>query len=209
MKKLDLAIQHIINNDNQLSTIIKKFGKCNIQKQRNYLNAIINSIIGQQLSTNVAQKISERFFNKFGTKIDIAKILSEDNTTFKNIGLSDSKIKYIKDLCLNIQNKTVSLKKLNKKTDQEIIDELTKVKGIGIWTAQMFLIFTLGRLNVLANTDLGIRKGVQLIYNLKELPSFEQITEISVKNNWNPYNTVACIYIWKFLDNYKETKLKD
>ncbi len=209
MSEINKAIEHIINNDNQLSTIIKKFGKCNIQKHSNYLKAIISSIIGQQLSIYAANKISQRFFEKFGTKIKISEILAEDVESLKKIGLSNSKIKYIKDLCFNIDNKTVSLKNLNKKTDQEIIDELTKVKGIGIWTAQMFLIFTLGRLNVLANTDLGIRKGIKLIYGLAELPSFDEVTQLSVKNNWNPYNTIACIYIWKYLDNNNETKLKE
>ncbi len=206
MSEINKAIEHIINNDNQLSTIIKKFGKCNIQKHRNYLKAIIRSIIGQQLSMHAANKISERFFNAFGEDINTNEVIIADRDLLKKIGLSDSKIKYIKDLCLNIENKNVSLKNINKKSDTEIIEELTKVKGIGIWTVQMFLIFTLGRLNVLADTDLGIRKGIKLIYGLSDLPTFEQVRQISDKNNWNPYNTIACIYIWKYLDNKPETK---
>ncbi|HPN37431.1 MAG TPA: hypothetical protein PL041_03445 [Melioribacteraceae bacterium] len=205
MNEIDKATNHLIKNDKQLSTIIKKFGKCNIQKHKDYLKAIIRSIIGQQLSINAANKISERFFLHFGTNINTAEIIATDNQILKGIGLSNSKINYIKDLCLNIENKTVSLKDINKKTDEQIILELIKVKGIGIWTVQMFLIFTLGRLNVLANTDLGIRKGIKMIYGFKELPTFEEVTEISRQNNWNPYNTIACIYIWKYLDNNTET----
>ncbi len=204
MKQLNIAINHLSKNDNTLSTIIKKFGKCNIQKDTNYLKAIISYIIGQQLSLTAASKINQRFWNKFGEKPNLDDIINTDTKTFKEIGLSQAKIVYVKDLCVKIKNKVVSLKGISKKTDEEIIAELTKVKGIGIWTAHMFLIFTLGRLNVLASKDLGIKKGIKLIYNLTELPTESEVEEIAVKNKWNPYNTVACIYIWKYLD--KATK---
>lgn len=204
MKQLNIAINHLSKNDNTLSTIIKKFGKCNIQKDTNYLKAIISYIIGQQLSLTAASKINHRFFNKFGQKPNLEEILNTDIQVFKDIGLSQSKIVYIKDLCVKIKNKIVSLKGISKKTDEEIISELTKIKGIGIWTAHMFLIFTLGRLNVLASKDLGIKKGIKLLYNLNALPTEREVEELAAKNNWNPYNTVACIYIWKYLD--KATK---
>lgn len=195
------GIEHLIINDKQLSTIIKKFGKCNIPKHRNYLNALLSAIIGQQLSIKAAAKISERFNNYFGIKPDPKIIVETEDSIIQQLGLSKAKTKYVKDLCTKIIKKELSLTGINSKTDEEVINILTKVKGIGVWTAQMFLIFTLGRLNVLASGDLGIRKGVMNIYNLSSLPTPEEVEIISNDNNWNPYNTIACIYIWKNLDN--------
>lgn len=195
------GIEHLIINDKQLSTIIKKFGKCNIHKHRNYLNALLSAIIGQQLSIKAAAKINERFNNYFGKKPDPNVIVATDNSIIQQLGLSKAKTQYVKDLCSKIIKKELSLVGMNSKTDEEVINALTKVKGIGLWTAQMFLIFTLGRLNVLASGDLGIRKGVMNLYNLSSLPSPEEVENISNNNNWNPYNTLACIYIWKYLDN--------
>ncbi len=195
------GIEHLIINDKQLSTIIKKFGKCNIHKHRNYLNALLSAIIGQQLSIKAASKINERFNNYFGMKPDPKEIVLTDDLIIQKLGLSKAKTQYVKDLCIKIIKKELSLAGINSKTDEEVIETLTKVKGIGVWTAQMFLIFTLGRLNVLASGDLGIRKGVMNIYKLSTLPTPEDVEIIAKENNWNPYNTIACIYIWKNLDN--------
>ncbi|MFH0735613.1 MAG: DNA-3-methyladenine glycosylase 2 family protein [bacterium] len=198
---IEQGIQHLINNDKQLSTIIKKFGKCNIQPHRNYLNALLHSIIGQQLSVKAADCINKRFTEHFGLKPKPQEILEAEDLTIRQLGLSRAKTIYVKDLCSKLTSKQLVLKNFDQKTDEEIIELLTKVKGIGIWTAHMFLIFTLGRLNVLPINDLGIRKGVQKTYCLENLPTENEVKKISFENNWNPFNTIACIYIWKNLDN--------
>ena len=108
--------------------------------------------------------------------------------------------KYVKDLAKQIIDKKISLKNIGAKSDEEIIDTLTKVKGIGPWTTHMFLMFVLGRKNILPTGDLGIKKAIMLNYNLKNLPTGEDISKLSKKNNWNPYNTYACMYLWKSID---------
>ncbi len=197
----ELGVQHLINNDKQLSTIIKKFGKCNIQSHRNYLNALLSAIIGQQLSVKAAACIKNRFIEHFGKQPKPKDILDTDDLVIRQFGLSKAKVIYVKDLCSKIINKQLTLKNIDLKTDEEIIDALTQVKGIGIWTAHMFLIFTLGRLNVLPVSDLGIKKGVMKTYNLEKLPTESEVKNIAETNNWNPYSSIACLYIWKNLDN--------
>lgn len=107
----------------------------------------------------------------------------------------------MKDLSQKILNKEISLKKIGLKSDDDIINELTKVKGIGVWTVHMFLIFTLGRINVLPYSDLGIRKGVMLNYGLKKLPDEKKILKMAKDNNWHPYCSIVSLYLWQSLDN--------
>ena len=204
-KEIGNGIKHLSKNDKVLRTIIKKIPKCNLRPRRKYFNNIVNSIIGQQLSVASARAIRDKFYNYFENKISAEKILETENQILRNLGLSNAKTKYIKDLSSKIISSEVSLKSISKKTDQEIIEELTKVKGIGVWTTHMFLMFTLGRVNILPTGDLGIKKSIMLNYGLKKLPSEEQVTKISKKNNWEPYNSVASWYLWRALDMEPET----
>jgi DNA-3-methyladenine glycosylase II len=167
---------------------------------KHYFESLVISIISQQLSIYAANKIIERFKNYFANKIIPQSILNTETEELRNLGISYSKIKYIKDLSSKIENKEISFSRISIKSDGEIIELLTKVKGIGIWTAQMFLIFTLGRGNVLPTGDLGIKKAIQKLYLLKELPSENKIEAISRKNNWEPFNSIASWYLWKILD---------
>lgn len=184
-----------------MSRIIKKFGKCNLQPHRDYFNALLQAIVGQQLSVKSAAAINGRLFEKFNNQPTPELIIATKDDEFKKIGLSNAKIKYVKDLSARIINKEISLKNFNKKSDEDIIAELTKVKGIGIWTSHMFLIFTLGRLNVLPYGDLGIKKAIMLNYNLRKLPDEQKVIKIAKKHNWAPYNSVAAWYLWKTLDS--------
>ncbi|MBM4171218.1 MAG: DNA-3-methyladenine glycosylase 2 family protein [Ignavibacteria bacterium] len=199
------AVKHLSSHDSIISTLIKKFGKCNLQPHREYFNSLLRAIIGQQLSVKAASSIYLRlaeFFNHKPTPQDLFNI---DVSILRSFGLSNAKTVYVKDLAEKILNNEIRLKNFNKRTDEEILSELTKVKGIGIWTAQMFLAFTLGRADVLPYSDLGIRKSIMLNYGLRKLPDEKKIKKIAKDNNWHPYCTIASMYLWKSLDNKFET----
>ena len=195
------AIKHLSQHDYTLSTIIKNIGIINLTPHRQYFNSLLDAIIGQQLSVSAADKISLRFFNLFDMKPLPEQILETGDNILRSVGLSNAKVKYVKDLSWKITTKEIHLNKLIKMPDDEIIAELTKVKGIGVWTTHMFLIFTLGRLNVLPFSDLGIRKAVMLNYRLRKLPDEKKIRSIAKKYNWDPYCSVVSRYLWKSLDN--------
>jgi len=199
--KIAEAIKHLSKSDNTLSTLIKKIGTCNLQPRRKYFNLLIRSIVGQQLSVTAASAISKKFFNYFDGKPTPEKIINTSNKLLRSLGLSNAKVKYVKDLSQKIITREINLKNISRLTDEQIIEELTKVKGIGVWTVHMFLIFTLGRFNVLPFSDLGIRKAVMLNYGLKKMPNEAKIIKIAKENNWHPYCSVASLYLWESLDN--------
>ncbi len=204
-EKIKLALKHLSRHDKVLSTIIKNNGIINLTQRRKYFNLIVSSIIGQQLSTYAAAAIEERFFNYFQNNLSPDIILQTDDSALRSLGLSAAKCRYVKDLSGQILDGKISLNGLSKKSDNEVIAELTKVKGIGVWTSHMFLIFTLGRINVLPTGDLGIRKAIMLNYGLKNLPNEKKILSIAEKNRWDPYCSVASLYLWRSLDSKKES----
>ena len=195
------AIKHLSQHDYTLSTIIKNIGIINLTSHRQYFNSLLDAIIGQQLSVSAADKISLRFFDLFDKKPLPEQILDTSDITLRSVGLSNAKVKYVKDLSSKILTKEINLNRLSKMSDEEIIAKLTIVKGIGVWTSHMFLIFTLGRLNILPFSDLGIRKAVMLNYRLRKLPNEKKIRSIAKKYNWDPYCSVVSRYLWKSLDN--------
>ena len=137
------------------------------------------------------------YFNRDPSPV---KILETEHSLIRNIGLSNSKVKYIKDLSEKIITKEIILQNINSKPDEEIISELIKVKGIGVWTVHMFLIFSVGRLNVLPTGDLGLKRAIMLTYKLRKLPDEKRFIRISRENNWNPYCSIASWYLWKSLE---------
>ena len=195
------GIEHLSKQDKVLSTLIKNYGICNLQPHKKYYNLLLRSIVGQQLSVIAAESIAKKFFGYFSGKPTPEKILNAKHDVLRNLGLSNAKVKYVKDLSQKILDGEIKLKGFSSKTDDEIIEHLTMVKGIGVWTAHMFLIFTLGRMNVLPYSDLGIRKGVMLNYGLKKLPDEKKLFKIAKQNNWHPYCSIASLYLWQSLDN--------
>jgi len=194
------GIKHIYNNDVKIANIIDIVGECNLKPHKNYYYSLLKAIVGQQLSLKAASSINKRFFSYFNGKPSAQKILTAENLTLRNLGLSWAKVKYVKALSQKIIDKEISFRNINNKTNDEIIYELTKVKGIGIWTVHMFLIFTLGRLDVLPVKDLGLKNAVKIIYGLRKLPDENKIKTISKKNNWQPYHSIASWYLWKSLE---------
>ena len=199
------ALQHLSAKDKTLSRIIKKTPKCNLQVHRKYYLSLLKAIVGQQLSVASARAINTRFLNFYGGNPKPEKIIKTKDEKLRELGLSFAKIKYVKDLSKKIISKEVSFRNISKKSDNQIIEELTKVKGVGIWTVHMFLMFTLGRINVLPSGDLGIKKAIMLNYGLKKLPNEEKVKQVAEKNNWSPYNSVAAWYLWRSLEMKPES----
>ena len=194
------GIKHIYNNDVKIARIIDTAGTFELNPHKNYYYSLIKAIVGQQLSVKAAASINKKFFLFFKGKPSKHKILSTEDLTLRNLGLSWAKVKYVKNLSQKIINKEISFKNINNKSNKEIISELTKVKGIGIWTVHMFLIFTLGRLNVLPVNDLGLKNAIKNLYELRKTPNENKIKQIANKNGWEPYSTIASWYLWKSLD---------
>lgn len=176
--------------------------------QRNFFKALVESIVSQQLSVKAADTIFIRFVDLFvksgaiKTKRSFPtpkQVLKMPDAKLRSVGLSGSKVKYIKDLADKIERKEVLLTKLEKMADEEVIDHLTQVKGIGRWTGEMFLMFSLERPDVFSHGDLGLRNAIKKIYGFKKPPTQKQIEKIVVK--WSPHRTLASRYLWRSLDN--------
>jgi DNA-3-methyladenine glycosylase II len=197
----DVIIKYLSQSDPRLGEVIGTVGKYSIQLRKDPFQSLVESIIYQQLAGRAASIIYGRFIKYYNNSPPLPEqILSTPDAVLKSsIGLSNKKIEYIKDLSARITD-TLDLVKLCEKTDEEIIAQLIQVKGIGRWTAEMFLIFCLGRLDVLPVTDLGIRKAMQKIYALPDLPKPSEMLAIS--QPWRPYRSVATWYLWKSVSKF-------
>lgn len=183
-----------------LAKIIDKIKLYELRKEKNHFKKLVRSIIGQQLSVKAAETIMNRFCALFGTRFPTPKeILKMDEEKIRACGISYSKIAYIKDLAMHVEEKKIDLKKIEKSGDEEIIEALTAIKGIGRWTAEMFLIFSLGREDVFSHGDLGLKNAIKKLYGLRKHPSPERARVISDK--WKPYRSLASRYLWASLDN--------
>lgn len=205
-KTMQHAANHLAAHDHLLAPIIARFGPCTITPHTNYYQELVESIIGQQLSVKAAATILKRFIGLFDGNFPTPdQILSRSVDELRAVGLSRAKASYVQDLAMHILDGALQPKKLPELSNEDIIRELTAVKGIGEWTAHMFLIFSLGRTDVLATGDLGVRSAMKRLYSLPELPSPAEMRKIADKNNWHPYESIACWYLWKSLDNEPAT----
>lgn len=197
------ATAHLKKHDPKLAAVIAKSGACTIRPHKNYYEALARIIIGQQLSVKAADAIEKKFLALFGAKAVPAPklILKKDVETLRTAGLSRGKATYIRDLAQRVVDGEVRFDHLDNLTNDEVIAELTAVKGIGEWTAHMFLMFCMGRLDILPTGDLGIRSGVQKLYGLGTLPDAAKVREVAKKYHWHPYESVAAWYVWQSLDN--------
>jgi DNA-3-methyladenine glycosylase II len=161
--------------------------------------ALSRAIVGQQLSTKAAASIWARFEALFRGPVEPRKVVAASEDRLRSAGLSNSKVAYLKDLAGRVHRGELDLDRLGELPDEDVIAELTAIKGIGRWTAEMFLIFHLGRPDVLSAGDLGIRRAVQLAYRLEELPGPTDLERLA--EPWRPQRTLACLYLWRSLDN--------
>ncbi|KKU30795.1 MAG: HhH-GPD family protein [candidate division WWE3 bacterium GW2011_GWA1_46_21] len=162
-----------------------------------YFMALCREIVGQQLSGKAAGSIFKRFENLLGSKITPQNIIARKDQEMRDCGLSWAKVKYIKSLAQLVHDKVIDLEALPTLPDEDVVGELVKVKGIGPWTAEMFLIFTLNRENVFSFGDLGLKKGIEKVYSIKD-PSKDKIAKIV--NKWDPYKTYGSIALWHSLE---------
>jgi DNA-3-methyladenine glycosylase II len=194
------ARRALMRRDPVIASLIRQHGECGLasSQRTDPFHALLHAIIAQQLSTKAARTIEGRLSAIFDGNPTPAAVAEVSDERLRSVGLSPQKLKYVRDLCTRIVDGSLKLETLSLLSDDEVINSLTSVKGIGRWTAEMFLMFRLHRPDVLPVGDLGIVKAVQRAYKLRSLPSPERLTKIG--ETWRPYRSVACWYLWASLD---------
>ena len=192
-----------LKRDKRFAPLIKKYGAPDLKRGTNPFQALIRSIIHQQVSGAAARTIHARFVGlfpkgKFPTSAMVSAVPLEK---MRAAGLSGQKASYIKDLAEKFSDGTIKYRSLHKMESPDIVKHLTQIKGVGVWTVHMLLIFTLKRPDILPTLDLGIRKGFQMLYKLKGLPSHEQMEKLSVR--WRAHASTASWYLWRVADEAK------
>jgi DNA-3-methyladenine glycosylase II len=195
------ALAHLRSADTLLAGLIDRFGLVTRDRSRPPFYALMAAIVGQQISVKAAAAIMERLLGLLpeGRAAGAAALAAIPFEQLRAVGLSAAKARYLHDLAEKVVGGVVNLDLLPSLADEEVIATLCQVKGIGRWTAEMFLIFSLGRLDVLAVDDLGLRAGVQRVYGLDHLPKAAELRAIA--EPWRPYRTIATIYLWEHLHN--------
>lgn len=196
------AFAHFKTSDPVLAAIVERVGEYAIQYREPGFETLVRSIVFQQLSGKAASTIFNRLAAATGGAMTPESILKLRAPTLRKAGLSRQKISYIRDLAKRAVARELDFTALPQLNDEEIIATLTKVKGVGVWTAHMFLIFALRRPNVLPTGDLGVRAAIRKAYKKRKLPSPKQMEKIA--ENWHPYCSVASWYLWRSLEGAVE-----
>ena len=195
------AVAHLRKTDERIAQVIERVGSCRFipRAEGTHFDALLRAIVYQQLSGKAASTILSRVLAIFGGRYpSAAELLATPEEQLRAAGLSRQKLGYMRDLARHVHDGTLPVDQLESLDDPQIIEALTAVKGIGRWSAQMFLMFRLGRPNVLPDQDLGIRKGLQRAYRMRALPPPKKVQAIGAR--WSPYATYACWYLWRLLD---------
>lgn len=189
-----------LQKDPDLAAIMDSVGEYKLKRKNQHFSVLVESIISQQIATNAAEAIFNRFKRLYPKFPTASEILSTRKSKLRAVGLSGMKIEYLKDLARHVEEGKLNMKTFSKMEDEEVIAQLTQVKGIGRWTAEMFLIFSLGRQDVFPVDDLGLRKGVQMLFSLPEIPKPKEAERLGEK--WKPYRTIVTWYLWKSLQKF-------
>jgi len=197
--KHDNAIS-FLRKDPVLFDIIEMVGEFKLKKKSQHFAVLVESIISQQLATGAADAIFKRFKGLYPKFPTAAEVLGTRKSKLRTVGLSGMKVEYLKDLAKHVETGKLDMKAISKMSDEDVIANLTQVKGIGRWTAEMFLIFSLGRMDVFPVGDLGLRRGVQIAFSLKEMPKPKETEKFG--DRWRPYRSVATWYLWKSLQKF-------
>ena len=191
--------EHLRVRDEKLRPIIESFGPMEFSLRRDFFASLVESILSQQLSGSAAASIIKKVKRLDGTgRLTAEPIYRTPARDLRKAGVSPQKLRYLKDLSRRVVNGEIDFRSLRKKSDEEIISALDPILGVGLWTVQMLLIFALGRPDVLPVNDLGIRKSIQKVYALPELPKSTAIETLAV--NWHPFCSVASLYLWRAVD---------
>ena len=201
MKNILTALKYLKKTEPRFGTLIDEFGKPDFELQDNYFKSLVRSIIYQQLSGKSAFAIYSRYLQLFNSTEFPSphQVLAIPDSHYKSIGLSRRKTCYIKEISQAFSNKKIVPENIPKMKDDEVRKQFIKIKGIGPWTIDMFLMFTLNRPDILPVNDLGIQKGFKLFFRLNELPDEKFMVEKAKK--WKPFRTIACWYLWKLVDD--------
>lgn len=205
MHNISAVLAYFNTTDSKMAVIVRDYAAATSKRHdpvkipsSEYAFHLYSSIISQQISTKAADKILERFLALVGDPHDATNILQHDIDSLKSVGLSGQKANYIRSIAELTSNGTVIIDHLDDLTDQAVINELVLIKGVGQWTAEMFLMFTLGRPDVFSIGDLGLLNAAKKLYNKPDLTK-EELLQLSKK--WSPYRTTAALALWHSLDN--------
>lgn len=195
------AVNYLKKADPVMARLIAEIGPCRYEVKNfgTHFDALCRSIVFQQLSTKAASTIHGRFVDLFANRVPTPEaLLKVPEETLRSVGLSRQKSAYLRDLAAKVHAGALPLDHVDTLPDQEVIDYLIQVKGIGVWTAQMFLMFRLGRPDILPDLDLGIRNAIKKAYRLRGVPTAKRIARIGAP--WRPHASIACWYLWRSLD---------
>ena len=204
--KLTKRQRELADSDPVMATLVERLGPQSLETRRrrrgeppaDAYGALLRTVIGQQLSTKAARTIYGRVLELFeGTEPAPRELLEIDTDALRAAGLSGRKVEYLRDLATHVLDGELELDRLDELDDEEVIEEIVAVRGLGRWSAEMFLIFHLGRADVFSGGDLGLRRAIQIAYELEEPPTPEEATAMAER--WSPNRSLASIYLWESL----------
>ncbi|WP_163970853.1 DNA-3-methyladenine glycosylase family protein [Oceanobacillus halotolerans] len=184
--------------DPLMEKLITIIGDFTVSMRTDYFQSLVRSIVGQQISVAAASAIYQRLLETVNGQLTPHQIYQMDNQTLRSAGLTGRKLSYIQDLASKIEKRELHLYQLNKEDNTTVLKQLTSIKGVGRWTAEMFLIFSLGRMNVLAVDDIGLQRGAQWLYQVDQSKRRTILQEKA--SSWDPHLTIASLYLWKIVD---------
>jgi len=192
------AINHLKKSDPVMRGIIERVGPCRMEFGEPVFHSLAEAIVYQQLNGKAAETIFKRFAALAGEPLSPEGIVKLTDEQMRSVGLSKQKSSYLRDMAERAIRGELNFTRLVEMTDEEVIKHLTQVKGVGVWTAHMFLMFTLKRPNVLPTGDFGVQMAIKKHYNKRKLPKPVQMEKIA--KCWEPYRSIACWYLWRSLD---------
>lgn len=199
-KAVQAGIRHLRKQDPIMGEVIRTVGRFTLKPRKQGYEILVRSILSQQISTSAASTIRNRLQDLLpGRRILPAALDALSDEQLQAVGISQQKRTYLRDLTRCTLDGSIRFRRIRKASDEEAIEELIQVKGIGRWTAQMYLIFSLGRLDVFAPDDLGLRNAVDRLYDIPEQAPRKHYEELAL--NWSPYRSIASWYLWRSLEN--------
>lgn len=191
----DPSVKELCERDPSLKKLIAIIGDLNISLRTNYLASIVRSIIGQQISVPAAKAIHQRLTASLKGQLTVEGLLGKTKDELRDVGLTNRKVDYIKDLAEKVATGTLDLENISNYSDEEVIRQLTHVKGIGRWTAEMFLMLTLGRKDILAVDDVGLQRAAMWLYGVEKSERRQVLMDKSPL--WKPYRSIVSFYLWE------------
>lgn len=197
MAELEKGVRTLSRRDPVIRALAKENGPPVFRPHGDYFDTLVEAIISQQISSAAAASILRKLKDVLGGFFEPGIMLAAPEEQIRGAGISPQKLGYLRSLAEHAQDGRLEIGRFNELSDDEIIRELTDIKGIGVWTAHMFLIFSLGRLDVLPVGDFGVKRGIQVAYGLDEPPKPREIAALAEARKWAPYRSIASWYMWR------------